>query len=208
MKKIVVMCSGGGTNFQAILDAIDAGTISGYVSLMISSSKFAGAIARAEAHNIRALTLSKAMFDGDTAALGNARHDALMCENPDLIVLAGFLGILPKKTIAAFPNAIINTHPALIPAFCGKGMYGHHVHEAVLNYGAKISGATVHFVDEGTDTGPIIAQKSVPVYATDTTDALAARVLTAEHSLLPNAVKAFCQDELTVENRQVLSRTP
>ena len=132
-----------------------------------------------------------------------ARHDALVKAYPDLIVLAGYLGILGEKTILAFKGRILNIHPALIPSFCGKGMYGHHVHEAALKYGVKLSGATVHFVSEDIDAGPIVFQGSVPVMDDDTPDSLAARILPVEHELLPRAVALFCQDRIKIDGRSV-----
>ena len=132
-----------------------------------------------------------------------ARHRALVEAQPDLIVLAGYLGILGAETIRAFPGRILNIHPALIPSFCGKGMYGHHVHEAALEYGVKVSGATVHFVSEDIDAGPIVFQGSVPVEEGDTPDTLAARILPVEHTLLPEAVRLFCQDRIVIDGRRV-----
>ena len=191
MKNIVAMVSGGGTNLQAIFDAIDRGEIDGQVTMVISSARKAYALA---------LPL-KAFKTPEECQ--QARHDALVKANPDLIVLAGYLGILGEKTIRAFKGRILNIHPALIPSFCGKGMYGHHVHEAALKYGVKLSGATVHFVSEDIDAGPIVFQGSVPVMDDDTPDSLAARILPVEHELLPRAVALFCQDRIKIDGRSV-----
>ena len=202
-KRIAVLCSGGGTNFQTIIDGIKAGEINGEIVLMIASTKTAYAIERAKENGIPVKVISKAKC-GSLENAYEKRHEALVECNPDLIVLAGYLGILLPKTIQAFPNKIINTHPALIPSFCGPGMYGHHVHEAVLNYGAKVSGPTIHFVNEQVDGGPIIAQDCVPVLPDDTPDTLQKRVLKLEHVLLPMAVKKFCEDKIRVEGRKVI----
>lgn len=202
MKRIVVMCSGGGSNLQNILDGCAQGRIQGRVVQVISSAAKAYALTRAERAGVPGLALPKARFDSPEA-MHRARHQALVAAQPDLIVLAGYLGILPPQTIAAFSGRILNIHPALIPSFCGQGMYGHHVHEAVLAYGAKLSGATVHFVSEEIDGGPVVMQESVPVLDDDTPDSLAARVLTVEHRLLPEAVRLFCEDRLRIEGRRV-----
>jgi phosphoribosylglycinamide formyltransferase-1 len=206
MKRIVVCVSGGGTNLQTIIDACQSGMINGKIVLVLSSARKAYALERAAKAGIPSVVIHKDDYP-DLAACQSARHEAIMSAKPDLVVLAGFLGILPKQTIVALPLRIINTHPALIPAFCGKGMYGHFVHEAVLNYGAKVSGSTIHFVDEGTDTGVIIAQRAVPVLSGDTPDTLAARVLGQEHILLPKAVADFCDDRITVNGRTVSIRS-
>ena len=202
MKNIVAMVSGGGTNLQAIFDAIDRGEIDGQVTMVISSARKAYALERARMRGIPTLALPLKAFKTPEECQ-QARHDALVKANPDLIVLAGYLGILGEKTIRAFKGRILNIHPALIPSFCGKGMYGHHVHEAVLAYGAKISGATTHFVDEQVDHGGVIMQKSVPVLEGDTPETLAARVLTVEHEILPESVRLFCAEKLGVDGRQV-----
>lgn len=202
MKKIVAMVSGGGTNLQAIFDAIDRGEIDAEVTLVISSARKAYALERARARGIPTLALPMKAFATPEECQA-ARHRALVEAQPDLIVLAGYLGILGAETIRAFPGRILNIHPALIPSFCGKGMYGHHVHEAALKYGVKISGATVHFVSEDIDAGPIVFQGSVPVEEGDTPDTLAARILPVEHTLLPEAVRLFCQDRIVIDGRRV-----
>lgn len=202
MKKIVAMVSGGGTNLQAIFDAIDRGEIAGRVALVISSARHAYALERASMRGIPTMALPRTAF-ATRAECEAARHRALVEAAPDLIVLAGYLSIIGAETIRAFPNKILNIHPALIPSFCGKGMYGHHVHEAALKYGVKVSGATVHFVSEDIDAGPIVFQRSVPVEAGDTPDTLAARILPVEHTILPEAVKLFCEDRLRIDGRNV-----
>lgn len=202
MKNIVAMVSGGGTNLQAIFDAIDRGEIDGQVTMVISSARKAYALERARMRGIPTLALPLKAFKTPEECQ-QARHDALVKADPDLIVLAGYLGILGEKTIRAFKGRILNIHPALIPSFCGKGMYGHHVHEAALKYGVKLSGATVHFVSEDIDAGPIVFQGSVPVMDDDTPDSLAARILPVEHELLPRAVALFCQDRIKIDGRSV-----
>ncbi len=202
MKKIVAMVSGGGTNLQAIFDAIDRGEIDGEVTLVISSSRKAYALERARMRGIPTVALPLKAF-ATAEECHAARHRALVEAQPDLIVLAGYLGILGADTIRAFAGRILNIHPALIPSFCGKGMYGHHVHEAALEYGVKLSGATVHFVSEAIDAGPIVFQGSVPVLEGDTPDSLAERILPIEHELLPKAVGLFCEDRLVIEGRSV-----
>lgn len=202
MKKIVAMVSGGGTNLQAIFDAIDRGEIDAEVTLVISSARKAYALERARARGIPTLALPMKAFATPEECQA-ARHRALVEAQPDLIVLAGYLGIPGAETIRAFPGRILNIHPALIPSFCGKGMYGHHVHEAALEYGVKVSGATVHFVSEDIDAGPIVFQGSVPVEEGDTPDTLAARILPVEHTLLPEAVRLFCQDRIVIDGRRV-----
>lgn len=197
------MVSGGGTNLQAIMDACQIGTIDGEVVLVISSSPKAYALERAKNHGIPAVCIPKSDFD-TMDECNQARHNALIAAKPDLIVLAGFLGIVPAMTVSMFKNRIINTHPALIPEFCGKGFYGHHVHEAVIASGILESGATIHFVEEGVDTGPIIFQEKVPVLPQDTPETLAARVLAVELQLLPKAVALFCQDKIHVQGQSVI----
>lgn len=196
MKNIAVLVSGGGTNFQAIIDNVANGFIDkGRIALLISSNADAFAIKRAEAHGIKCAVIGKKNIPDD-----QRRDEKLLkllnSESTDLVVLAGYMSVLSPAIIEAYRNKIINIHPSLIPKFCGLGMYGHHVHEAVIAAGEKESGATVHFVDEGVDTGKIILQKSVPVEEDDTPETLAARVLEVEHEILPLAVKMFCNDEL------------
>lgn len=200
--RIAVLCSGGGTNLQAILDAIDAGEIDGEVVLVLANASKAYALERARARGVEAVFVSRKQAGSAEAFNGEIlRH--LLRVRAELVVLAGYLPLVGPQVIAAFPHRILNIHPALIPAFCGVGMYGHHVHEAVIAYGAKISGATVHFVDEQVDHGCIVMQESVPVLQTDDADALAARVLTVEHRILPRSVSLFCAGKLRVDGRRV-----
>ena len=167
MKNIAVLVSGGGTNLQSIIDAVEAGKINGQIKLVISNKEGAYGLERAKKHNIRAV------FEKDEQAIID-----IMKENKiDLVVLAGFLKILSHNFTKAFENRIINIHPSLIPSFCGKGYYGLKVHEAAIEYGVKVSGATVHFVDENADTGPIIRQDTVEVFAGDSPQDLQQRVL-------------------------------
>ncbi len=201
MLKIAVMVSGGGTNLQAIIDGIEGGQIPDTeIVEVISNNKNAYALERAKQHGIDAVCISPK--DYETRALFN---DALLAElkrvNPDLIVLAGCLVVIPEQMVEAFPNQIINIHPALIPSFCGTGYYGLKVHEAVLARGAKVTGATVHFVDSGTDTGPIILQKAVDVQEGDTPEVLQRRVMEqAEWKIMPEAISLIAQGRVTVED--------
>lgn len=191
-KRIAVLCSGGGSNLQAILDAIDAGEIPGRVVLVLSNRKSAYALERARVKGIEARFLSRKEHG---ERYDDVLLEALQAANADLVVLAGYLSIVGPQVVAAYRGRMLNIHPALLPDFGGPGMYGHHVHEAVLASGAKKSGATVHLVDEEADHGPIVAQRQVPVLPGDTPESLAARVLLEEHILLPACVKAFCEGE-------------
>lgn len=200
--RIAVLCSGGGTNLQAVIDAVEAGKIDGEIVLVLSNASKAFALERARKHGIPAVFVSKKEA-GSAEAFNDILLEKLREAKADLVVLAGYLPIVGSQIVRAYPHQIINIHPALIPAFCGPGMYGHHVHEAVLAYGAKISGATTHFVDEQVDHGGVILQKSVPVLEGDTPDTLAARVLTVEHEILPESVRLFCAGKLGVDGRHV-----
>ncbi|MBQ3164478.1 MAG: phosphoribosylglycinamide formyltransferase [Lachnospiraceae bacterium] len=197
MLKICVCVSGGGTNLQAIIDAIDNGTITNAeIVRVISNNKGVYALERAQKHNIDALAVSPK--DYETRELFNEALLATIDEvEPDLIVLAGFLVVIPEKMIQKYRNRIINIHPSLIPSFCGTGYYGLKVHEAALERGVKVTGATVHFVDEGTDTGPIILQKAVEVLPGDTPKVLQQRVMEeAEWKILPQAINLISNGEL------------
>lgn len=189
MLKICVCVSGGGTNLQAIMDAIDTGKITNArIVRVISNNKGAFALERAKGRGIDAVAVSPKDYD-DRERFNEAFLNCVDDAAPDLIVLAGFLVVLPPMMIRKYEGRIINIHPALIPSFCGKGFYGLKVHEAVLARGVKITGATVHFVDEGTDTGPIILQKAVEVLPGDTPKALQQRVMEqAEWVILPQAI--------------------
>ena len=200
--RIAVLCSGGGSNLQAIIDAVEAGKIDGEIVLVIANASKAYALERARNHGIPAMFISKKQA-GSTEAFNDEILRQLQAVNAELVVLAGYLPIVGGQIVRAYQHRIINIHPALIPSFCGVGMYGHHVHEAVLAYGAKISGATTHFVDEQVDHGGVIMQKSVPVLEGDTAEALAARVLEVEHEILPESVRLFCAGKLGVDGRHV-----
>jgi len=203
-KRIAVLVSGGGTNLQALIDAQRAGKLQGGEIVAVLSSK-AGAYAldRAAKAGIPGYVVARKDFDSNQA-MTLALVEKLQSLNVDLVVLAGFLHILTSEMVAAYPNAILNVHPALIPSFCGKGAYGLHVHEQALAYGVKVTGATVHFVNEEPDGGPIVLQKAVDIREDDTPETLQRRVMEeAEWIILPQAVSLFCQDRLTVEGRIV-----
>ena len=195
MLNIAVLVSGGGTNLQALINAQDAGILhSGKIKLVLSSNAGAYALQRAAKHGIASCVVSRKSF-----ATSNAFDTALLAKleeyKIDIVVLAGFLSILGKKVIAKYPNRIINVHPSLIPSFCGDGFYGLKVHQAALEKGVKVSGATVHFVNEITDGGEIIAQKAVNILPDDTPESLQKRIMEqAEWVLLPQAVEQVCQE--------------
>ncbi len=200
MLKLLVCVSGGGTNLQAILDAVDSGKISNArVEAVISNNAGAYALKRAEAKGILACCISPKQYES-REAFNRALTQKALELSPDLIVLAGFLVAVPEEMIRAFENRIINIHPSLIPSFCGVGYYGLHVHEAVLARGVKVTGATVHFVDCGMDTGPILLQKAVEVRQDDTPKTLQARVMEeAEWQILPKAIDLIAGGRVTIE---------
>ncbi len=203
MKKIAVFVSGGGTNLQALIDAVESGyIIGGAIELVFSNKKDAYGLQRAEKHKIKALYLNPKDFasaeEYDKALAGMMNES-----NIDLVCLAGYMKILTKVFLDNFKGKIINVHPALLPAFGGPGMYGLHVHEAAIAHGVKVSGCTVHFVDYGTDTGPIIIQKAVHVEQGDTPETLQKRILPFEHEAYMEAVKLFCADKLEIKGRHV-----
>lgn len=203
MLKIGVLVSGGGTNLQAILDAIDQGKITNTkVEIVISNNASAFALERAKNHGIEGVCISPKQYE-NREAFHAALLKKLKESEVDLVVLAGYLVAIPEMIVEAFPNRIINIHPSLIPSFCGVGYYGLRVHEGVLSRGAKVTGATVHFVDAGTDTGPIILQKAVEVKQGDTPKELQQRVMEeAEWVILPKAIDLIANDRVTVtENR-------
>lgn len=201
MLRLAVLVSGGGTNLQAIIDAIDKKTITNAeISVVISNNPGAYALERAKTHGIDALCVSPKNYE-NRAAFNQALLETLQSYKPDLVVLAGCLVVIPEIMVKAFPNKIIDIHPALIPAFCGTGYYGLKVHEAVLKRGAKVTGATVHFVDEGTDTGPIILQKAVEVNEGDTPEILQRRVMEeAEWVIMPKAIDLIANGRIIVED--------
>ena len=204
MLKVAVLVSGGGTNLQAILDAIDNGTITNAeVSVVISNNRDAYALERARKHNIEAVCVSPKDYQ-DRAAFNQAFLKKLDSYAVDLVVLAGFLVVIPEMMIKKYENRIINIHPSLIPAFCGTGYYGLKVHEGVLSRGVKVTGATVHFVDEGTDTGPIILQKAVDVEQDDTPEILQRRVMEqAEWIIMPKAIDLIANGRVSVVDGRV-----
>lgn len=204
MTRIAVLVSGGGTNLQALIDAQSRGElVNGQIAAVISSSAGAYALERAKGAEIPGYVVSRRDYPSNQA-MTLALTGLLRRLEIDLVVLAGFLYVLTPELIDAYPNAIINVHPALIPSFCGEGCYGLHVHEKALAYGVKVSGATVHFVNEECDGGPIILQKAVPVEEGDTPQTLQRRIMEeAEWKLLPRAVSLFCQGRLKVEGRTV-----
>ena len=205
MLKLAVLVSGGGTNLQAILDAIDQKQITNArVEIVISNNAGAYALERAKNHGIEAVCISPKSYE-----TREEYHDALLKKlresHVNLIVLAGFLVAIPPSIVQAFPNKIINIHPSLIPSFCGVGYYGLRVHEAALKRGVKVTGATVHFVDTGTDTGPIILQKSVEVEINDTPKTLQQRVMEqAEWKILPKAIDLIANDKVAVMGGKVV----
>ena len=199
MLKIAVLVSGGGTNLQAIIDAIDNGTITNTeIKVVISNNKNAYALERARNHGIEALCISPKDYE-DRAKFNEAFLERLNSYEVDLVVLAGFLVVIPEMMIKQYRNRIINIHPSLIPSFCGTGFYGLKVHEGVLSRGVKVTGATVHFVDEGTDTGPIILQKAVEVQQGDTPEVLQRRVMEqAEWIIMPQAIDLIANGRVSV----------
>ncbi|MBO5976627.1 MAG: phosphoribosylglycinamide formyltransferase [Oscillospiraceae bacterium] len=205
MVKVAVLVSGGGTNLQALIDAQNRGEIiGGEIAAVIASKSSAYAIERAKNAGIPTYVIARKDF-ADAREMTLAYVEKLKELNIDLVVLAGFMTIFTEELIKAYPNAIMNVHPALIPSFCGKGFYGLHVHEKALEYGVKLSGATCHFVTEECDGGPIIMQKAVEVKCDDTPETLQKRIMEeAEWKILPKSVSLFCEGKLSVEGRTVL----
>lgn len=193
MLNIGVLISGGGSNLQVIIDDCESKKINGNIKVVISNREDAFGLERAKKHNIRSV------FEKDEDEVIKILKE----ENIDLVVLAGYLKIISPKFVSEFENKIMNIHPALIPSFCGDGFYGEKVHQAVIDYGAKVSGATVHFVNEKADAGPIIMQDTVKVMDDDDAKTLAKRVLEVEHTILPRCVKLFCEGKISVEGRKV-----
>ena len=202
--KIAVLVSGGGTNLQALIDAEARGELGcGKISLVIASKPDVYALERAKNNGIEAIVLARRDYV-DIAAYSKALADTLEQKGTDLVVLAGFLTIIDEQVYERFPNKILNVHPALIPSFCGKGYYGLRVHEAALEKGVKVSGATVHIVTPECDAGPIVLQKAVAVKEDDTPETLQRRIMEeAEWKILPEAVKLFCEGRIRVENNKV-----
>lgn len=200
MKKIAVFASGGGTDFQSIIDANEREQFC-VIEYLVASKPEIGAIKRAEKHGIKPLVFDKTK---ETKEEFYTRVAAtLKAAGVEYIVLAGWLLVVPQSFIKEFENAIINIHPSLIPSFCGMGYYGLKVHQAAIEYGVKLSGATVHFVEADVDGGAIMMQRAVPVEADDTPESLQARILKEEHKMLPLCVKLLCQGKIIKEGRQV-----
>jgi len=199
MLKIAVCVSGGGTNLQAIIDAVENGTITNTeIKVVISNNKNAYALERAKNHNIEGICISPKEYE-TRAEFNKAFLEKLDSYEVDLVVLAGFLVVIPPEMIAKYRNRIINVHPSLIPSFCGTGFYGLKVHEGALERGVKVTGATVHFVDEGTDTGPIILQKAVYIENGDTPEVLQKRVMEqAEWVILPRAIDLIANNKVSI----------
>ena len=193
MLNIGVLISGGGTNLQAIIDETKSGGINVTIKLVISNKENAYGLERARLSKI------KAVYETDEDKIIGLLKE----NNIDLIVLAGYLKIITPKFVDEFRNKIINIHPSLIPSFCGKGYYGEKVHQGVIDYGAKVTGATVHFVDEGADTGAIIMQEAVNVEQDDDAKSLAKRVLEVEHRILKESIRLFCENKLSIQGRRV-----
>ncbi|MCP2239124.1 phosphoribosylglycinamide formyltransferase [Thermoanaerobacterium thermosaccharolyticum] len=199
--RLLVMASGNGTDFQSIIDGIKSGYINAEIAALISDKEGAYALKRAADNNIPSICIPKKKLKGSFYQQLTKAVDEI---NPDGIVLAGFITILNEEIVNKYQNKIINIHPSLIPSFCGKGYYGINVHKAVIEYGVKYTGCTVHFVDAGADTGPIILQEVVKVEDNDTPETVADKVLKLEHRLLPYAVKLFVEGRLKVEGRKVI----
>lgn len=207
MKNICVLVSGAGTNLQALIDAQKSGIIkNGRITCVIASKDGVYALERAKQNGISTRIIPRKEYDS-VRDYTKAVTDALIEEKADLVVYAGFMTILDEQVVKAFPNKMMNVHPALIPSFCGKGFYGLHVHEEVLKKGVKLTGATVHFVTEECDGGPIILQKAVEVKNGDTPEVLQKRVMEeAEWKILPKAVSLFCDDKIEViDNKTIVS---
>lgn len=199
---IGVFASGRGSNFQAILDAIQQDILPARVTLVLSNKGDAGALEIARTHSLPAVHLSIRQFP-DEVSFASAMLDALTKHDVQVIALAGYLKKIPSIVVRQYRNRILNIHPALLPLFGGAGMYGHYVHEAVIASGARLSGATVHLVDEEYDRGPIVLQKTVQVEEHDTPETLAAKVLKIEHEIYPLALKAFAEQRVTINERSV-----
>ncbi len=199
MMNIAVLVSGGGTNLQALIDAQSRGEIkNGKITLVVASKPDAYALERAEKNNIPTKVIARKEYD-DISSYTRAVTDVLVEAKADLVVYAGFMTILDSQIVDAFPYKMMNVHPALIPSFCGKGFYGLHVHDAVLESGVKLTGATVHFVTEDCDAGPIIIQKALEVRDDDTSESLQKRVMQeCEWKILPKAVSLFCEGRIKV----------
>lgn len=200
--RLAIFASGGGTNFQAILDAISNDSLDATTALCVSNVSTAGALERAQRHDVPTAACSPSDYD-DEGTYSRALSELLDAHDVTFIALAGYLRKIPETVVEAYRGRMVNIHPALLPAFGGKGMYGRRVHEAVLDYGVQWTGVTVHLVDEHYDTGPIVLQRPVPVRFDDTPETLAARVLNVEHALYPEALQLFAEDRIRIEGRRV-----
>lgn len=200
---VLVSGHGRGSNLQAILDASACGEIPGRVAVVIGTRRDAPALERARNAGVPAVVHSPRKYEGDAAAYGEALLATLRRYAVDLICLAGYMRLLPPSVVESYRGRIMNIHPALLPLFGGRGMYGEHVHRAVLESGMKVSGCTVHFVDEQYDAGPIVLQRTVPVLEDDTPQTLAARVLEQEHRAYAEAIRLFAEGRLQLEGRRV-----
>lgn len=199
---IGVLISGGGTNLQSVIDNIENGRINGKIKLIVSNKESAYGLVRGQNHNIETLFLDRKLFE--TEEEYNLKLiEEFKIRDIEIIILAGYLRVLSPDFIKVYHNKIINIHPSLIPSFCGAGYYGSRIHEEVLKYGVKYTGATVHFVDEGTDTGPIILQEVVKVEDEDSVDSLSRKVLEVEHKILVEAIELYCANQLEFKDRIV-----
>ncbi|HEX9916635.1 MAG TPA: phosphoribosylglycinamide formyltransferase [candidate division Zixibacteria bacterium] len=206
--KLLVLASGGGTNLQAIIDSIEQGKLNAEIKVVVSNNSNAFALERARQHNIKAIHLSHKMFT--TPEEFDAKLLSILKENEvNMIILAGYMKMLSPTVVRVYKNRIINIHPALLPSFGGPGMYGIHVHEAVINSGAKTTGVTVHLVDEVYDHGAIVLQEAIPVLDSDTPETLQQRVLEIEHKLYSQAIQLFAEDRIEIsENRSFIKKNP
>ena len=200
--RLALFASGSGTNAGAVLDAIERRQLPAEAALLVSDRPNAGALDRAHARDVPTAVIAPADFP-DAGGFAHALQDVLARHEVDTIALAGYLRQIPAAVVWSFQNRILNVHPSLLPAFGGAGMYGRRVHEAVIGYGSRISGATVHFVDAGLDTGPVILQEAVEVHPADTPETLAAAVLAVEHDLLPRALRLLAAGRIHVDGRRV-----
>lgn len=202
LMRLAVFASGGGTNFQAILDAIDQGELPATPVCCVSDTSEAGALDRAQTHDVPTAVVQPANFD-DPHSFGRALLDVLDTHEATFVALAGYMMKIPANVVQAYEGHMTNIHPALLPAFGGKGMYGMKVHEAVIEYGVHWSGVTIHLVDEEYDHGPVVLQEPVPVYAEDTPQRLADRIKNVEHRLYPEALRLFAEDRVRLDGRTV-----
>lgn len=200
--RLAVFASGGGTNFQAVVDSVESGDLPAEVVCCVSNTPEAGALERADTHDIPTEVIVPSRFEAATR-FGDALLEVLHGYDVSFVALAGYMVKIPPNVVSAYRDRMTNIHPALLPAFGGKGMYGMNVHRAVLEYGVHWSGATVHLVDEEYDHGPIVLQEPVPVYADDTPDELAARIQKVEHELYPEALRLFAQDRIRRDGRTI-----